>query len=189
MDLDARTTAFVIIDLQKGVLGMATQPRPALEILDATTRLAGRLRTAGGLIVWVRVQWSPDFGDLLRQTVAAPSPYSPEHLPADFATFPEEVVEPKDLVVTKRQWGAFYGTDLDLQLRRRGIRTVVLGGIATNYGVESTARDAWEHGYSLVIAEDLTASLSTEMHDFSMRFILPRLGLISSSSELSFQGD
>ena len=189
MDLDARTTAFVIIDLQKGVLGMATQPRPALEILDATTKLAGRLRKAGGVIVWVRVCWSPDFGDLLRQPVAEPSPNAPERFPADFATFPEGVVEPKDLVVTKRQWGAFYGTDLDLQLRRRGTRTIVLGGIATNYGVESTARDAWERGYSLVIAEDLTASLSTEMHDFSMKFILPRLGLISSSSDLSFKGD
>jgi nicotinamidase-related amidase len=45
--------------------------------------------------------------------------------------------------VTKHQWGAFYGTDLDVQLRRRGIQTIVLGGVATNIGVESTARQAW----------------------------------------------
>jgi nicotinamidase-related amidase len=55
--------------------------------------------------------------------------------------------------VTKRQWGAFYATDLDQQLRRRGIRTIVLGGIATNFGVESTARAAFDRGYELVFAE------------------------------------
>ena len=43
-----------------------------------------------------------------------------------------------DIVITKRQWGAFHGTELDLQLRRRGIRGIVLGGIATNFGVEFT---------------------------------------------------
>ena len=72
--------------------------------------------------------------------------------PPDFAEIvPELGPEEGDIVVTKRQWGAFYGTDLDLQLRRRGIATIVLGGIATNYGVESTARDAYERGYALVL--------------------------------------
>ena len=69
-------------------------------------------------------------------------------------TFPEPPA-PTDLVITKRQWGAFHGTELDLQLRRRGIRCIVLGGIATNIGVESTARAALELGYELVIAEDM----------------------------------
>jgi nicotinamidase-related amidase len=62
-----------------------------------------------------------------------------------------------DIEVTKRQWGAFYGTDLELQLRRRGIDTIILCGISTNIGVESTARNAWELGFNLVIAEDAVA--------------------------------
>ena len=98
-------------------------------------------------------------------------------------------MEPSDLTVTKRQWGAFYGTDLDLQLRRRGVRTIALGGVATNFGVESTARDAWERGYEIVIAEDVTSSLSVELYDFSMRYILPRIAVISYSAAVSFQED
>ena len=78
--------------------------------------------------------------------------------------------------MTKRQWGAFYGTDLDLQLRRRGVRTIVLGGIATSIGVESTARSAWEHGYELVICEDLCADLHAETHAFSFKHIFPAPG-------------
>src|SRR5258707_2934965 len=95
--------------------------------------------------------------------------------------------QPSDLVITKRQWGAFYGTELDLQLRRRGVRCIVLGGIATNIGVESTARSAAEHGYELVIPEDLCSGASAEMHAFSFRHILPRLARITNSDEITFE--
>jgi len=69
-------------------------------------------------------------------------------LPSDWSELiPELDRQSADLVVLKRQWGAFYGTDLDLQLRRRGLGTIVICGIATEFGVESTARDAYERGY------------------------------------------
>ena len=87
-------------------------------------------------------------------------------------------------MVTKRNWGAFYGTDLDLQLRRRGIKTIVLGGIATNMGVESTARAAHEHGYSQILVEDAMASRSVEMHAFAVGTVFPLLGLVRSTEEV-----
>jgi len=77
-----------------------------------------------------------------------------------------------------------HGTELDLQLRRRGMRRIVLGGIATNIGVESTARSAAEHGYELVIPEDLCSGVSAEMHGFSFEYILPRLARITTSDEI-----
>jgi nicotinamidase-related amidase len=89
-----------------------------------------------------------------------------------------------DIIVTKKQWGAFYGTDLDLQLRRRGIRTVVLGGISTNMGVESTARAAHEHGYNVVLAEDATSARSADAHRFAYSEIFPLLGRVASSEEV-----
>ena len=59
-------------------------------------------------------------------------------LPADWADFAPEIGSLRaDIVITKRHWGAFYGTELDLQLRRRGVNTIVLAGVATNFGVES----------------------------------------------------
>ena len=101
----------------------------------------------------------------------------------DGTTF-THTLAPTDVVVTKHQWGAFYGTDLDLQLRRRGVRTIVLGGIATSIGVESTARSAWEHGYELVICEDVCADLSAEAHAASFKHIFPRLARITNSQSL-----
>ena len=78
--------------------------------------------------------------------------------------------------MTKRQWGAFYATPLKLYLRRREIKTIVLGGIATNLGVESTARSAPEHGYALVLVEDAMTTLSAEAHQFATTVIFPLLG-------------
>jgi nicotinamidase-related amidase len=89
-----------------------------------------------------------------------------------------------DLVITKRQWSAFYGTELDLQLRRRRIDTLILAGVMTNFGVESTARDAWQSNYSVLIAEDACSSLDAEMHYFSIARILPRITRLRSTAEI-----
>jgi nicotinamidase-related amidase len=97
------------------------------------------------------------------------------------------LAQASDILVTKHQWGAFYGTDLDVQLRRRGIRTVVIGGIATNMGVESTARQAHEHGYDVVIVEDATAGLSAEMHAFAITTIFPMLARVVTAGEIELR--
>ena len=89
-----------------------------------------------------------------------------------------------DILITKRQWGAFYGTELDLQLRRRGITQIVLGGISTNIGVESTARAAWEHGYAVVFAEDAMSAQNAEQHRFAVETIFPRLGRVRSTAQV-----
>ncbi len=85
----------------------------------------------------------------LRQPVDQPTPRPMNGLPAGWSDLADGLLEPTDIRVTKRQWGAFYGTDLELQLRRRGVKTIVLGGVATISASESTARQAWEHGYDL----------------------------------------
>jgi len=178
MQLNAKSTALVLIDLQKGVLARPVAPYPAATIYERATRLAPRFRAAGGLVVWVRVSFASDFADAPRAKVDQPGNLGA--LPPGWDEFPEPL-HPADVMVTKRQWGAFYGTDLDLQLRRRGVHTIVLGGIATSIGVESTARSAWEHGYELVICEDLCADLNTETHASSFQHIFPRLARIASS--------
>ena len=91
---------------------------------------------------------------------------------------------PTDVIITKRQWGAFHGTGLEQQLRRKGIKTIVMGGIATNFGVESTARAGFDQGYEMVFAEDAMTSLSAEMHDFSVKKLFPIMGRVRSSDEI-----
>jgi nicotinamidase-related amidase len=80
--------------------------------------------------------------------------------------------------------GAFHVTELDLQLRRRAIATVVLGGIATNFGVESTARVGWELGYAVVLAEDAMSAPAEEMHAFAVQRAFPRLGRVRKTAEV-----
>jgi nicotinamidase-related amidase len=97
---------------------------------------------------------------------------------------PELTTGEHDIVITKKQWGAFYGTDLDLQLRRRGVQTVAIGGISTNYGVESTARDAYERNYALVFVEDAMSARAAEDHAFALTRIFPRIGRIASTDDV-----
>jgi nicotinamidase-related amidase len=185
-NLDPNTTALVLIDLQKGVLGRQAAPYSTTDVLKTSHELADRFRRAGAPVVLVNVAWSPDFKDALRQPVDQPMQAPPGGFPPDFMELADGLAKPGDFKITKRQWGAFYGTELDLQLRRRGIQTIVLGGIATNIGVESTARQAWELGYAIVLAEDATSGQSAEMHHFAVKNIFPRISRIAKAAEIGF---
>src|ERR1700722_2197469 len=138
-------TTLVLIDLQKGIVGRPSAPHSGTVVVQNAARLATKFRALGATVVLVNVCFRPDFKDVLSVPVDSPPPVSPSALPPSWAgLMPELGAEPSDILITKRQWGAFYGTELDLQLRRRGVRTIVLGGISTNIGVESTARAAYE---------------------------------------------
>ena len=186
LDLDPQTTALVVIDLQRGIVARPATPYPASDIVQRCARLADRFRERGATVVLVHVVFAPDDRDRLKPPTDAPpaAPVTPDF----FEFVPEIGPRPGDLVVTKRQWGAFYGTDLDLQLRRRRIRTIVLCGIATNFGVESTARDAWERSYELVFAEDAMSGMTEGAHQFAVSTIFPRIGRVRTSDEIALQG-
>ncbi|QLR43621.1 hydrolase [Enterobacter sp. RHBSTW-00994] len=183
LTFDATKTALVVIDLQEGILPFAGGPHTAGNVVDRAARLAEKCRRVGAPVVLVRVGWSEDFAEALKQPVDAQAPA--HALPANWWAYPEKLGKcDSDIEVTKRQWGAFYGTDLELQLRRRGIDTIILCGISTNIGVESTARNAWELGFNLVIAEDACSAASADQHKGSMTNIFPRIGRVRSTEEI-----
>lgn len=181
LTLDPKTSALVLIDLQKGIMNFPSQPITTKEVITNAQKLTKVFHQKKALVVLVHVTSSPDGKDMLHPTADEPMMRGGER-PADWADFvPEIAPQENDLIITKRQWGAFYGTELDMQLRRRGIKTIVIGGIATNFGVESTARDAFERGYDLVFVEDAMSSMTKEHHDFSVTKIFPRIGRIRST--------
>jgi nicotinamidase-related amidase len=184
MFLDPTTTALVLIDLQKGIVSRDTKPHTAAEVIARASQLAGRFREAGATVVLVHVGFSADDRDRLKPAAdAAPAVTLP--IPSEFSEMVADLRQQAgDIDILKRQWGAFHGTELDLQLRRRGIRTIVIGGIATNFGVESTARDAWERSYELVFVEDAMATFTEEAHRFALTTIFPRLGRIRSTADV-----
>lgn len=183
--LDPRTTALILIDLQHGIVPRADGPRSGEQVVRTAQTLAQRFRNAGAPVILVHVGFTPE--TMPSQTVDRPS-LPPEGTPLEFSEFVPDLRQPSDIVVLKHHWGAFTGTDLDLQLRRRGVRTVVIAGIATNMGVESTARSAWELSYDVVIAEDACASRSAELHAFAIEHILPQISRVRASGNIILKG-
>lgn len=150
------------------IVALPLEPRKGTEVLSAAEELATAFRTAGATVVLVRVE---------RPGVAEQPPGS--GLAAGLA-------QDGDLEVVKRTIGGFQGTGLDGLLRERGVTTLVFGGIATNLGVESTARAAKDLGYDLVFAEDAMAAFTAAEHDASVRLDFPRLGTVVTVGEVRF---
>ncbi|MGW7407732.1 isochorismatase family protein [Streptomyces sp. NPDC054833] len=167
--LDPARTALVLVDLMDRIVALPLEPRKGTEVLVAAQELADAFRSAGALVVLIRVE---------RPAVAEQPPGS---------GLVAGLLRDGDLEIVKRTIGAFQGTDLDAGLRQRGITTLVFGGIATNLGVESTARAAHDLGYDLVFVESAMAAFTTPEHEASVRLDFPRLGaVVSSVAELCF---
>jgi nicotinamidase-related amidase len=181
LNLDPKTTALVLIDLQRGVAALQAAPYSTAEVIQKCAALAAAFRAKGSTVVYVRV----DGANMLTPPVDAPfrDPKSPPPASAS-ELLPEAGMQAGDLFITKRHWGAFCGTDLEKQLNDLGIRTIVLCGIATNFGVESTARGAVERGFELVLVEDAMTTMNADWHQFAVKTIFPRLGQVRTADEL-----
>lgn len=178
-------TALITIDLQKIILSMPLAPRSADELIEETTRLAHALKNNGGTLIRVITDFAKDLADLPQSNVDAPFKLPSTGMPIDATEIPASLAAiTPDVIITKHQWSAFYGTDLDLQLRRRGIEKLILAGVATNFGIESTARDAWQHHYQITVVKDAVSSFSSALHDFSVNNILPRISQVKSIAEI-----
>ena len=166
--LDPARTALVLVDLMDRIVGLPLEPRKGTEVLAAAEELAAAFRKAGALVVLVRVE----------------RPGVPEQPPGSGLV--AGLAAEGDIEIVKRTIGGFQGTGLDERLREHGISTLVFGGIATNLGVESTARAAGDLGYDLVFVEDAMAALTAPEHEASVGLDFPRLGTVVTASEVRF---
>ncbi len=182
LQLQPHRTALVVIDLQKGIAARPARPYPADTVIRNASLLAAAFRNHAMPVFLVHVAGSPE----IALKADSDEPFvRPSPLPDGWSDFvPEIGRQSSDIVITKNQWGAFYGTDLELQLRRRGLDTIVLCGIATDYGVESTARFAYEYGFRQVFAEDAMTSSTEEQHRVAVRFIFPRMGRVRTTRQI-----
>lgn len=160
--------ALVVIDLQKGIAGMPVA-HPIGEVIGRTAELARAFRERGLPVVLVNVTgMAPGRTDQGFRSFA---------FPPDFADLvPELEQQPTDHLVSKQRWGAFLGTDLDEYLRKHGVTQIMLTGVATSVGVESTARSAYDLGYNVVLVVDAMTDRDAEAHKFSVEKVFPRLG-------------
>lgn len=182
LKLEGKTTAVILIDLQNGIVGMETAPYPATDVVAKGAALTAAGRKAGATAVYVHV----DLAHFVQLEVDKQmrDPNGPPPPPAASEIVAAAGLEPGDIVITKRSWGAFSGTDLEAQLRARGIKTIVIAGIATNFGVESTARSAAGLGFNVVFVEDAMTTISADAHQFAIENIFPRIGRVRSTAQL-----
>ena len=162
------SSALIVIDLQKGIAAMPTV-HPIGEIIGRTAELARAFRERDLPVVLVNVT-----GAAPGRTDAGSSKLS--HPPDWAELMPELEQQPDDYVVTKQRVGAFVGTTLDDHLRQRGVTQVVLTGVATSFGVESTARSAYDLGYNVTLVVDAMTDRDADAHRHSVEKIFPRLG-------------
>ncbi|MBK3646695.1 MULTISPECIES: isochorismatase family protein [Streptomyces] len=166
--LDPARSALVLVDLMDRIVALPLEPRKGTEVLSAAEELAKAFRSAGAPVVLIRVE---------RPGVAEQPPGS---------GLVTGLAREGDLEVVKRTIGGFQGTDLDDLLRERGVRALVFGGIATNLGVESTARAAGDLGYDLIFVEDAMAAFTSAEHEASVRLDFPRLGTVVTAAQVRF---
>jgi len=165
--LDAHA-GLIVIDLQKGVVGLPTV-HPTAEIVDRAAQLARAFRKRGLPVVLVNVT-----GRAPGRTDAGSPKFS---LPADWSELvPELEQHPDDHIVSKQRVGAFIGTSLDDYLRQRGVTQVFIAGISTSVGVEATARSAYDYGYNVVLVVDAMTDRDADAHRLSVEKVFPRLG-------------
>ncbi|MET7572426.1 isochorismatase family protein [Streptomyces sp. NPDC005492] len=166
--LDPERTALVLVDLMDRIVALPLEPYMGTEVLAVAAELAAGFRSAGALVVLIRVE---------RPGIAEQPAGS--GLAAGLA-------RAADLEIVKRTIGGFQGTGLDDRLRERGVTTLVFGGIATNLGVESTARAAGDLGYQLVFVEEAMSAFTAAEHQASVKLDFPRLGTVVSAAEVRF---
>lgn len=173
------TTALIVVDVQKGILRMLPDDAAA-RLVAANNQLVDVFHDAGLPVVWIAATGLP------AGRVANPIPEDAQ-LPADFSQIHDDMhVGEGDLSIEKqRTWSAFPRTGLAEKLRERGVTTVVISGIATGAGVESTARSAYDEGFTVVVAGDACLDGNQQRHQLSLEQAVPGFGFSSSIEEVA----
>jgi len=169
-------TALIVIDLQKGVVSFSAV-HPVDEVVNHAGALADAFRRHRLPVVLVRVEGVPPGRTEQARRIG--------QLPDGWADLlPGLHQQPDDRTVTKRQWGAFTNTGLEAHLKNLGVTQVVIAGVATSVGVESTARHAHECGFNVTLAVDAMTDTNPDAHVNSVMRIFPRLGETGATREI-----
>ena len=183
--LNLSKTAYLAIDLQDGILNNGVlAPYTSDAVLLAANQLAEAFKNTEALITLVNVD-ATSFHYLhpARYTREQPIKVPDSYMQLSMAIATDDTAN-NVVKVTKHNTGAFFGTDLDLQLRRRGIDTIILSGLTTSNGVYATALDAFQHGYHLYIVEDATSDRDPDLHHLFFDKLYPKLGTVVTLAQV-----
>ena len=193
--IDAATSALLVLHYQNGIVkpeGVFAFSGTAAQVekhgcLAKTAAVLAVARGAGIPVVYVNIAYRPGFPELKKPTYPLIESIQERNafLRGSWdAAVPDEIaMQPEDIEVINFDSSGFSHTDLDGILRARGVRTLYLAGIATNWVVESTTRYGAELGYDVTVLRDCCQGFTDEMHDFAFENTLPYYATISISEE------
>jgi ureidoacrylate peracid hydrolase len=193
--LDGRKTALVVVDMQNyfvadGMPGCAPEART---IVPNINRLALATRMAGGTVIWIQTEaliGDPEDWANRKEATSAARWAKRQSLLArsgdGFAIYPACEVLPEDKIAIKYRYSAFipYPSELDGQLRKDGIDTLLVTGVATSTCCDSTARDAAMWGYRTIMVSDGNADHTDALHNHTLGKFLVTFGDVQTTDEL-----
>jgi nicotinamidase-related amidase len=168
-------TALIVVDLQKGLVGSPFID-PLADVVERARALLSEFRRHHLPVVLVNVAGRAPGRTEQSRVLAFPEGWT--------ELLPELGQQPSDITVTKHTWGAFANTDLEAQLKARGVTQVVVTGVATGTGVEATARQAYEAGFNVTLAVDAMTDMRREAHEYSLKHVFPRLGETGTTQDV-----
>lgn len=194
-------TAIILIDLQNDIIRSNANPFYSSiadqvkekKLVENAVRLVDAAHKANAPVFFVTVVRRTDYEDVVNQltelVAAGKAPPPKEQISLIEGTIGAQLVEelkpaPEDYVIVKKRRNAFHGTELDFHLRCRKIDTILIGGVATDLGVENTVRDAWDRDYNVVVVEDLCVAAPPEAHSYAIKSVFPRMARIMTTSQV-----
>lgn len=194
-------TAIVLIDLQNDIVrndqgpfyGSIYNQVKEKKVIETAARLVEGARELGAAIFFVTVVRREDYADVVDQltelVAAGKGVPAKQQISLVTGTHGAKLVEelkpqPSDYVLVKKRRNAFHATELDFHLRSRGITTIVIGGVATDLGVENTVRDAWDRDYNVVVVDDISVAVPPAAHDYAIGSVFPRMARIMNTDRV-----
>ncbi|QYK01398.1 isochorismatase family cysteine hydrolase [Shewanella psychrotolerans] len=171
-----RGCALIIVDLQQGIVCMPTV-HPISQVVDNSIKLKTAFKQKQLPVFLINVNGKAPGRNQLSPTTQKPA--------ANWAELiPELDVSSDDKCISKQTWGAFHNTDLHQQLQNADVTQVVITGLMTSMGVESTARQAHEHGYNVTLVTDAITDTNLDAHNNSCTHIFPKLAECGTTEAL-----
>lgn len=199
--IDPSRTAIVLIDLQNDIVRNDQGPfygaifRQVRErnIIGNAVALVDAAHATGATVFYITVVRRDDYGDVVNQLTdlvlagrAVPAKQQRSLIAGTHGAQLVDELQPtaQDYVLVKKRRGAFHASELDFHLRSLGITTIVIGGVATDLGVENTVREAWDRDYNLVVVEDLCTAVPLAAHDYAIQSVFPRMARVMRTAQV-----
>ncbi|MFT4245473.1 MAG: isochorismatase family protein [Micrococcaceae bacterium] len=184
--LDLSKTALVTIDLQKGFRNFDLAPHSLTEMVTRANQINTALEGTSALIALISV-WPKTVARMLTNDAATAKSLN-EDPPENFTDLLMEVAtKPTSnpvVKIPKDAPSASFDTDLESQLRANNIKTIILLGVATSVGVLTTAIDAYQNGYDVIVVEDASTDTDGELHQVLFNKMFEKCTQVVSTDEI-----